>query len=105
VIRACRGARSRRPASGRLSGSLLVPYKPGTIDYDPEAYSVTVLLGRAACDKGRCFAAEAQRIQKRHLVYNSFGPNSNSVAHTLLVKCHVPVDKPGGVAPGFDEVL
>jgi hypothetical protein len=81
-------------------------YKPGTIDYDPQARSVTVLLGHAACDKGPCFAAQARRIKKRHLVYHSLGPNSNSVAHTLLVKCHVPVGNADLFrAPGFDKVL
>jgi hypothetical protein len=92
-------------SSGRRIVTEYGPYKPGTIDYDPEAYSVTVLLGRQACGKNRCFAAEARRIEKLRRVYKSSGPNSNSVARTLLARCHVPVDKPRVNTPGFEQVL
>jgi hypothetical protein len=103
------GASSSASNSSSNSGRRIVtkygPYKPGTIDYDPNAYSVTVLKGAAACGTDRCLAAQARRIDKLHRLYASLGPNSNSVARTLLAKCHVPVDKPHINTPGFDEVL
>jgi hypothetical protein len=77
-----------------------------TIDYDPAAASITVLLGKAACDKGSCFAAQARRINRLHRGYANSGPNSNPVVRTLLAKCHVPVGNADRFhAPGFDEVL
>jgi hypothetical protein len=80
-------------------------YKPGTIDYDRKAPSVTVLTGAGACGKDRCFANQAQRINKLNRGYKPLGPNSNSVAHTFLAKCKVPAKTPGGWAPGWGQVL
>jgi len=80
-------------------------YKPGTIDYDRKAPSVTVLTGAGACGKDRCFATQAQRINKLNRGYKPLGPNSNSVAHTFLARCKVPAKTPGGWAPGWGQVL
>jgi hypothetical protein len=102
---ASRSSSNSSSNSGRRIVTDYGPYKPGTVDYDPNAYSVTVLKGAAACGKDRCLAAQARRIEKLHRLYASLGPNSNSVARTLLAKCHLPVDKPHINTPGFDEVL
>jgi hypothetical protein len=80
-------------------------YKAGTVDYDPRARSVTVRTGVAACGLDRCFAREAARINGLHIPYKILGPNSNSVARTLLDKCGVPAKKPVGAAPGWNRVL
>jgi hypothetical protein len=90
VVLAAQGELDLLVALARNDPNVHVPgqYKPGTIGYDPEAHSVTVLLGRTACGKNCCFAAQARRIEKLHRVYNSLGPNSNTVARTLLAKCH-----------------
>ena len=78
-------------------------YKPGSEDWSPGAPSVTVLKGKAACGKDRCFLAEAKRINKLHRSYSSLGPNSNTVARTFLARCHVPTNKPDVWAPGWDD--
>ena len=73
--------------------------------YDRRAPSVTALTGAGAGGKNLCFASQAQRINRLNRSYNPLGPNSNSVARTFLAKCNVPSKKPGGWAPGWDEVL
>lgn len=80
-------------------------YKPGTVDYDRRAPSVTALTGAGACGKNLCFATQADRIERLNRSYSPLGPNSNSVARTILAKCNVPSKKPGGWAPGWDQIL
>lgn len=79
------------------------PYDPSFIDWDPNATSRTVLAGPDACGKGSCFAGEAARIDQTRTPYNVFGPNSNTVVSTMLHKCGVPHETPGGWHPGWDH--
>jgi hypothetical protein len=95
-------------SSGSSYGPIVTKYgdyRPGTIDYDRKAPSVTALSGAKACGKNHCFAKQARRINKLDRNYRPLGPNSNSVARTFLAKCKVRAKKPGGWAPGFDKVL
>ena len=63
------------------------PYRPGAIDWDPSAYSVTVLDGPEACKKQTCLASVLDMIQATRTPYAALGPNSNTVVSTLLNKC------------------
>lgn len=78
-------------------------YVPGTVDWDPGAPSVTVLSGPTACGKGSCFASELSRIDGTCTPYAPTGPNSNTVASTLLSNCSVPRSKPVFIAPGWGD--
>jgi hypothetical protein len=80
-------------------------YVAGTIDY-PASHRTTALTGAAACGKDSCFSSELSRIDGRCVPYAATGPNSNTVARTLLATCGVPQVKPVSVAPGWgDPVL
>ena len=80
------------------------PYKAGTPDYPtpgkvPDALSVTVLKGKDKTqDKADCFVKELKRIEKLNIRYHLTGPNSNTVAKTLLLNCGVPIKFPAGVS-------
>jgi hypothetical protein len=78
-------------------------YVSGTVDWDPSAPSVTVMSGAGACGKDGCFAGELARIAGTCTSYNALGPNSNTVAKTLLSKCGVPRNKPVAIAPGWGD--
>jgi hypothetical protein len=90
---------------GRTIVTMHGDYKPGSKDWAPDAPSVTALKGKEACGKDRCFVAQERRINKLHHSYGDLGPNSNSVAHTLLARCNVPAKRPALWAPGFDQIL
>lgn len=77
------------------------PYVAGTVDWDPSAPSVTVMSGPAACGNDTCFASELRRIDGTCRPYAPTGPNSNTVASTLLSNCSVPRNKPVMIAPGW----
>jgi hypothetical protein len=82
------------------------PYVPGTVDWDPGAPSVTILSGSSTCGKDTCFSSELSRIDSLCVPYNPTGPNSNTVARTLLSRCGIPQSKPVLIAPGWgDPVL
>jgi hypothetical protein len=81
------------------------PYTSGTVDWDPSAPSETVISGQDACGKDICFRTELGRIQATCTTYESTGPNSNTVARTLLAKCDVPQSKPVWIAPGWENDL
>ncbi|MCP3997307.1 MAG: RHS repeat protein [bacterium] len=78
-------------------------YKPGTIDWNPDAHSVTALAGPLACDKGECFSREISNIETGCTRYNPLGPNSNTVASTLLNRCGVPRRKPVEITIGWGD--
>lgn len=77
------------------------PYVPGTVDWGPAAPSVTVMSGASACGKDSCFTSELRRIDGTCTPYSPTGPNSNTVASTLLSNCGVPRRKPVWIAPGW----
>lgn len=80
-------------------------YLSGTVDWSPGAPSVTVLDGAAACGKESCFSSELSRIDSTCTPYGPTGPNSNSVARTLLTKCGVPGQKPVSITPGWGQTI
>jgi hypothetical protein len=89
-------------------GSILTthgPYLPGTVDWEPGAPSVTVASGAAACGKGSCFVSELSRIDGTATPYAPLGPNSNTVARSLLSTCGVPERKPVILAPGWGDSI
>lgn len=79
------------------------PYIPGTVDWDPSAPSVTVLTGPAACAKLSCLKSELGRIDSTCTPYKPTGPNSNTVASTMLSNCGIPRSKPVRITPGWDD--
>jgi hypothetical protein len=76
-------------------------YVAGTVDWDPRAPSTTVATGNTACGKDGCFVSELSRIDGLCTLYAPTGPNSNTVAKTLLSKCGLPIVKPVAIAPGW----
>ncbi|MFC0600974.1 hypothetical protein [Streptomyces palmae] len=80
-------------------------YTPGTVDWEPGAPSTTVMSGPAACGKDTSFIRELSRIDAASIPYQPTGPNSNSVARTILNKTGVPEDKPVMIAPGWGQIL
>ena len=78
-------------------------YKEGSVDWDPSAPSTMVLSGPQACAAGNCFASELGRIAERRVPYDPLGPNSNTVASTLLNQCGIPREKPVTVAIGWGD--
>jgi hypothetical protein len=77
-------------------------YGAGFVDY-PAVDKVTVATGPAAAGKDATFAAELPRIDATATPYAPTGPNSNTVASTLLHKAGLPHTKPVTIAPGFDD--
>jgi hypothetical protein len=75
-------------------------YGPGTKDYDEETFDhkfyATVYQGPRVTEIGACFRSEVKRISRNHVSYNPLGPNSNTVASTLLMNCGVPRENPVG---------
>jgi hypothetical protein len=89
-------------------GDILVesaPYQPGFIDYTPGAPAATDLLGPGACGTDASFQATVAQINAAHIKYVPTGPNSNSVAFTMLANAKLPEDKPVFIAPGWGELL
>jgi len=90
-------------------GDILVegaPYQPGFIDYTPGAPAATDLLGPGACGTDASFQATVAQINAAHIKYEVLGPNSNSVAFTMLANAKLPEDEPFFVfAPGWGELL
>lgn len=81
------------------------PYQPGFIDYTPGAPTATDLLGPGACGTNASFQATVAQINAAHIKYVPTGPNSNSVAFTMLANAKLPEDKPVFIAPGWGELL
>jgi hypothetical protein len=79
------------------------PYVEGTIDWDPDAVSVTVAQGAGVAGVPECFRVALDRIDRAGIPYNPLGPNSNTVARALLEHCGLPAAQPVGIAPGFDR--
>ncbi len=81
-------------------------YVAGTIDWEPSAPSVTVQDPVDCATTDACFVRELRRIDGTATPYAPTGPNSNTVARTILNKCSINEDKPVWVAPGWgDPVL
>jgi len=79
------------------------PYVPGTVDWNPSAPSKTVSKGNDAKNKDSVLTSELQRIDGLGVNYEPLGPNSNTVASTLLRKCDIPRLKPVWLAPGWNK--
>jgi hypothetical protein len=93
------------PGGDPTYGSIITndgPYVAGTVDWSPGAPSRTVMSGPTACGHDACLAAELRRIDGTGTGYAPTGPNSNTVASTILTNCHIPRGKPVWVAPGWD---
>jgi len=95
----CAGASGQYGAIHSTHGD----YKPGSVDWTPGADSETVMTGDGACGKDSCFVSELSRMDGLCKPYAPTGPNSNTVAKTLLTNCGLPVRKPVAIAPGFDD--
>jgi hypothetical protein len=94
------------PGGDPTWGSIITtdgPYVPGTVDWSPGAPSKTVLTGASACGKDACLASELRRIDGTATPYAPTGPNSNTVAATILANCNIPQDKPVWIAPGWSD--
>jgi hypothetical protein len=80
---------------------LCAPYVPGAIDWDPAAKSVTVATGYRQESYLKMVAA-CQTITFMGIGYRATGPNSNTVARTLLAVLAIPPKKPDVLTPGWD---
>jgi hypothetical protein len=82
-------------------------YSPGTIDYvEPNSKSTTVATGPAVLPLPGAFAAQCARIDATHTPYWPTGPNSNSVAFTLLNRTGLSTaHKPVTWTPGWGTLL
>jgi hypothetical protein len=97
------------PSLGAIGvGPLRAPFDPIFIDW-PAINSRTLVQGAAAdaVGTGTCFATEAARISAACIPYSPCGPNSNSVAYTLLKNCGISPTGPPGLAsyPGWGTLL
>jgi hypothetical protein len=77
----------------------------GAIDYGvPGTRGIPVLSGSEACGKYFCLENEVRRINRMCKRYRVFpGPNSNTVASTMLSKCEIPLRKPFSFAFGWNS--
>ena len=94
------------PGGGPTYGSIRTNdglYVPGTVDWAPGAPSKTVVSGAGACGKDACLTAELRRIDATRTAYAPTGPNSNTVAATILGNCGIPKGKPVWIAPGWSD--
>ncbi len=81
-------------------------YVPGAIDWDPGAPSVEVISGPPAHAAEQCFINQMNEINSKSIPYLPWGPNSNTVVSTMLVRCGLPVVLPESVSvPGFNDPL
>lgn len=76
-------------------------YVPGTIDWNPQVRTRRIAMGMDVCGKDADLRAELVKIAALHVPYRVGGPNSNTVARTLLSKCGLPLLEPPGSAPGW----
>ena len=77
------------------------PYVPGSIDWNPAAKSVTVATGYRQESYQKMVTA-CQTITFMGIGYRATGPNSNTVARTLLAVLNIPPKKPDVLTPGWD---
>jgi hypothetical protein len=97
-----RGGPSEEGGGGTIKGTS-DQYKSGTVDWDPEAPSVTVGKGSSALGKDACFQSELSRIESKAIPYEAMGPNSNTAAKTLIANCGFTPEKPVNAAPGWGD--
>jgi hypothetical protein len=88
------------PGYGNIS-TMHGRYLPGTVDWEPSAPSVTAQASIDCTTTDTCFVSELTRIDGTATPYAPLGPNSNTVARTILHNCSVPEVKPVWVAPGW----
>jgi uncharacterized protein RhaS with RHS repeats len=88
------------------------PYQPGSVDYDPNAESTTVVDDHESCDRyNQSFRGTLAAIEGKDIPYRPLGPNSNSVAYQLLLSAGIrPPARAGSVllsrwAPGWGRSL
>lgn len=94
------------PGGGPTYGSIITNdglYVPGTVDWSPGAPSRTVMSGATACGHDACLTGELRRIDATGTAYAPTGPNSNTVASTILANCNIPRAKPVWIAPGWNS--
>jgi hypothetical protein len=99
------GPSSGGPSYGNIT-TMNGSYLPGTIDWEPSAPSLTVQDPVDCATTDACFVRELRRIDGTATPYAPTGPNSNTVARTILNKCGITEGKPVYIAPGWgDPVL
>ena len=76
-------------------------YVPGTIDWNPAAKSVTAAVGYAEGSYQKMVTV-CQGINFMGIGYRPLGPNSNTVAMTLLASLGIAAKKPDVYTPGWD---
>lgn len=80
-------------------------YFPSTVDWYPGGPSVTIQDCPDPCSKYQLLIRELSRIGRTNTPYQLLGPNSNSVAYTLLVNCGIPPQMPNVDAPGWGQLI
>lgn len=83
------------------------PYGPGAVDWSTTDPSQIVASGASACGLAVCFSSQVDRINSLQIPYQPLGPNSNSVAYTILSNCGLPQPSqpPFGWAPGWGTLI
>ena len=77
------------------------PYVAGCIDWNPSAKSVTAAVGYSDASWQKMVNA-CQTINFMGIGYRPLGPNSNTVAMTLLATLGISPKKPDVYTPGWD---
>jgi hypothetical protein len=87
-------------------GPLKEKFQPGATDW-PALSSRILLEGSTADTKDGCFRKEASRISALCVPYSPCGPNSNSVAFTLLKNCGITAMAPPdfSIYPGWGMLI
>ena len=82
-------------------------YGPATVDYPPSGgnyHPAFTLFDNSDCcaSLNRCFVEALGAISRAHIPYAAWGPNSNSVAHSILTRCRIPAPAKAPLwAPGW----
>ncbi|MFN0101686.1 MAG: hypothetical protein ACKV2U_06295 [Bryobacteraceae bacterium] len=81
-------------------------YKPGTIDWDPGAKTVTVQSGSGTCGKYDDLKKAFDGVTASKTRYNPLSPNSNSTVFSAVKKVGITPKRPDEVwAPGYDTPI
>lgn len=81
-------------------------YRPGTIDWNPDAVRQTVEVRRGSCDaRDAAFARAADRVEASVIPYNPLSTNSNATARTILESAGIRAPDPSVWAPGYRTEL
>jgi hypothetical protein len=81
-------------------------YRPGTIDWNPDAVVQRVTTVPGNCDRlDRAFATTADAVERAVIPYNPLSTNSNATARTILEGGGITAPRPSEWVPGWNTQL